>query len=143
MRLLSVDPGEHVGIALWNDGELLENYIISRDMFMIYLVDGEFDDVTHVVAEDFRLFRNKASRQVGSKMPASLVLGALELWCRQHNLWMNKQAPSILPIAAMHAARTLPLGTYRTTSRPTCMGIFTWRDRESCTPLTDKRQRMY
>jgi hypothetical protein len=110
MRLLSVDPGDHVGVALWNDGELDENYTVSRDDFMISLVDGEFEGVTHVVAEDFRLFRNKASRQVGSKMPASLVLGALELWCRQHGIWMNKQAPNILTITAMHANVEMPAG---------------------------------
>lgn len=111
MRLLSVDPGEHVGIALWSEtGELEENYILSRDDFMIALVDGLFEGVDTVVAEDFRLFRNKAQRQVGSKMPASLALGALELWCRQHKIWMHKQPPGILNMAAMHADVQLPAG---------------------------------
>lgn len=110
MITLSVDPGENVGYALWDGGECYENGKVSRSQFMQWLVDGYFNGVDRVVAEDFKLFRGRAQKQVGSKMPASLVLGALELWCRQQGIWLEKQHSGILSIASLHANRPLPQG---------------------------------
>lgn len=110
MILLSVDPGDNVGYALWDGGDCYENEIVSRKQFMQWLVDGYFEGADNVVAEDYTLFRGRAQKQVGSKMPASLVLGALELWCMQHGIWLKKQHSGILSIASMHANRALPQG---------------------------------
>lgn len=110
MILLSVDPGEHVGYALWDDTDCYENAIVSKSQFMQMLVDGYFEGVDKVVAEDFALFRGRAQKQVGSKMPASQVLGALELWCRQRSIWLTKQHSGILSVASKHANRPLPAG---------------------------------
>jgi len=110
MILLSVDPGEHVGYALWDGIECYENLIVPRPQFMDMLAGTYFEGVDKVVAEDFRLFRGRAQKQTGSKMPASLILGALELWCRQHDIWLTKQHSGILPMAARHANRALPAG---------------------------------
>lgn len=107
---LSVDPGEHVGYALWDGTECYENTIVSRNQFMGMLTDGYFEGVDRVVAENFALFRGRAQKQAGSKMPASLVLGALELWCRQHDIWLHKQGSYILGTASKHADRPLPAG---------------------------------
>lgn len=108
--LLSVDPGDRVGYALWDDGECYENAVVTRSQFMEMLTNGYFEGTDRVVAEDFALFRGRAQKQVGSKMPASLVLGALELWCRQRGIWLTKQHSGILSIAAKHANRPLPAG---------------------------------
>lgn len=110
MILLSVDPGDHVGYALWDGGECYENLRVTRSEFMQMLANGYFEGVDKVVAEDFALFRGRAQKQVGSKMPASLVLGALELWCRQHGIWLTKQHSGILSMASKHANRPLPEG---------------------------------
>lgn len=110
MILLSVDPGDNVGYALWDGGTCYENTTVRRPLFMSMLAEGYFEGVDKVVAESFRLFRGRAQAQTGSKMPASLVLGALELWCRQHGIWMEEQHPDILSIASKHANRPLPKG---------------------------------
>lgn len=110
MILLSVDPGENVGYALWEDGDCYENKVVKRNVFMQMLTDGYFEGTDKVVAEDFTLFRGRAQKQTGSKMPSSLVLGALELWCRQHQIWLHKQHSGILAMAARHADRKLPAG---------------------------------
>jgi len=110
MILLSVDPGDNVGYALWDGPECYENKVVRRPEFMRMLAEGYFDGVDRVVAENFALFRGRAQKQVGSKMPASLVLGALELWCIQHGIWLHKQHSGILSTAALHANRTLPAG---------------------------------
>ena len=110
MITLSVDPGENVGYALWDGTECYENATVKRNRFMQMLTDGYFDGVHRVVAEDFTLFRGRAQKQTGSKMPASLVLGALELWCRQQGIWLHKQHSGILSVASKHANRPLPAG---------------------------------
>lgn len=110
MILLSVDPGDNVGYALWDGGTCYENAVVRRPVFMDMLARGYFEGVDKVVAENFRLFRGRAQRQTGSKMPASIVLGALELWCRMHGIWLTTQEPGILPIASKHANRPLPAG---------------------------------
>lgn len=110
MILLSVDPGDHVGYALWEDWECYENGVMYRGDFLQTIADGHFDGVTDIVAEDFRLFKKRAAQQVGSRMPASYVLGALELFARQKGLWLTKQEPSILSTAALHAGIKMPAG---------------------------------
>ncbi len=107
---LSVDPGEHVGYALWDGTDCYENVVVSKSEFMQMLAGSYFEGADRVVAEDFALFRGRAQKQAGSKMPASQVLGALELWCRQRGLWLTKQHSGILSIASKHADRPLPAG---------------------------------
>jgi hypothetical protein len=79
--ILSVDPGKHVGWALWNSaGRLLDHGIVEIDEFKILLRHNHFKTPSDIVYEDFRLQKFRAERQSQSRMEASQVIGMLKLY---------------------------------------------------------------
>lgn len=79
--ILSVDPGKHVGWALWNSaGRLLDHGIVEIDQFLTLLQFNHFKSPGSIVYEDFRLQKFRAERQSQSRMEASQVIGMLKLY---------------------------------------------------------------
>jgi hypothetical protein len=111
--ILGVDPGQLTGIALVDDqGALQRNWNADFDTVKKMLADKKFTSlIDQVVMEQFVLYRNKAGKQVGSKMPASKVIGMVELWASMHNIPIAMQMASVLPIA-MKISRVRPVGAH-------------------------------
>jgi hypothetical protein len=113
MTVLSVDPGERIGVGRWSDrGKLLFNGVITIDDFPDYLsLDSWNDEPVHaVVMEDWRLRQGKQMAQTGSRMLTSQVIGMVRLWAYQHDAVLVLQNSQILRVAAMHANLKLPKG---------------------------------
>jgi hypothetical protein len=62
------------------------------DDFLVAFVE-KYGKPDVIVVEDFRLWRWKAQKQSGSNMPASKVIGKIELWARMHNIPVVMQKP--------------------------------------------------
>lgn len=109
--ILSIDPGESTGVALWTDkGTLLSRWIMTADETIDYLaaVSRWQVPVTQVVIEDFRLLHGKAVKLSGSRFPAIQVIGAARLFCRLTKAPLHTQSPGILVVAAMHSGVAQP-----------------------------------
>lgn len=107
---LAIDPGEfsNNGYALFNKkGVCLDKDQITRDALMA-LLDEYVDELTAVIIEDFTLFKNKALQQSGSKLETVRVIGAVEDFCRRHEIECVKQASSILAIAQLWSGEKMP-----------------------------------
>lgn len=86
---VSVDPGERVGVATFNDkGENIYRTTFSiKEFRKLYLKQilrerlgaPKTDPKLVFIVEDFSLRRDKSFEQTGSDMPASRCIGAVEL----------------------------------------------------------------
>lgn len=92
---LSADPGLHTGWALWDDkGKFLEMGTTHSNDELHKKLEG-ISGIKVVIYEDFLLFKHKASKQVGSRMPASQAIGILETFARQWGAEIVKQPSHI------------------------------------------------
>lgn len=89
----STDPGgEHVGLALWEDDEL-----IGCDEFKPYAsmqALKNFEPATLVI-EEFRLYPDKAKTLTGSTMQTSQLIGAMTWWASENGCWVYLQPAAI------------------------------------------------
>lgn len=106
MKLLSVDPGKHTGLAIWYYGsdkvQLLEMGE-SRDVQHFYniLTDGNFTDTDQIVAEDYKIRPSDMQKGWGHEWnsgPALQVLGALDLFATMYSIPVRRNPASVLPV---------------------------------------------
>ena len=97
---LALDPGLNTGWATWDkDGEVLAMGT-TRDYDDLHKkLAGLPVSIRVVILEDFKLFRNKAIQQTGSRMPAPKAIGQIETFARLWNAKIVKQPSNIKPIA--------------------------------------------
>lgn len=93
---LAVDPGLHSGWAVWD----VKGKIITMGTTHTYealhdLLASFPRCIKVVIIEDFILFRSKAGKQVGSKMPAPKAIGQIETFARIWEAEIVKQQSSI------------------------------------------------
>lgn len=109
--VLGLDPGLATGYSIWRDGRPAEHGDV-RGManFDDWLADfvENFGKPDVIVVENFTLFRWKAVQQSGSDMPASKIIGKVELWARMLRIPVVKQSASILPIAQKWSQVKMP-----------------------------------
>lgn len=110
--VIGVDPGKNIGFSRIDaeDQKIVYSHktVIHWSMFCVTLSAMEDfardsrDPVTFVV-EDFRLFAHKANAQIGSRMDASQVIGAIKYAVSRANgkIELVMQEPSILATAAI------------------------------------------
>lgn len=110
-RILSVDPGDRCGWALWEDGVLDDHGIVNADEMLDMLHRWPFPKVDVVVVEDFVL-DYRARKQRGSRMVASQVIGALGLFVRQHHAVLIKQRTESRDMGYVHSG-IKKAGTHR------------------------------
>lgn len=83
--LLAFDPGETTGWASFSEqGEPTGNGQVSI-VELIDLVERfkeSEEPISIIIYEDFKLYKHKASRQVGSRMPASQAIGIIRTLIR-------------------------------------------------------------
>lgn len=109
MRVLSLDPGDRSGWALWNDdGVLLDTGILEIDDMIRLLASDYFSPLSTVVYEDYRLNRNKALAQAGSKMAASQVIGAAKALAARQEAILQAQEVGAMRMASMHSGIKRP-----------------------------------
>lgn len=109
----AVDPGINIGFARLDaqDKEIIRKQyqIIDKKMFHVYLAgmedmarDLQGDQKLTIVAEDFLLFGHKAKAQIGSRMDASKIIGAIEyaVFRAQGKMELIMQPASVLDTAA-------------------------------------------
>lgn len=108
--VLSVDPGDTTGLALWTiDGELHWTDEKSLEELEAWVLDLG-TSLSIIVYEDFRLYRHKAMQQTGSRFGASQAIGMIKVLGNRNGAKMIRQNSNILRIAAMHAGIKLPKG---------------------------------
>lgn len=105
------DPGLATGYSIWRDARPAEHGDVRGmakfDDFLVDFVE-KFGKPDVIVVEKFTLFRWKAVQQSGSDMPASKVIGKIELWARMHKIPIVYQPANILPIAVKWSQIPLP-----------------------------------
>jgi len=89
MRLVGIDPGKHIGMSFWSDGEFVDGIEASSIPDMRSRLDMWSPSV--VVVEDFR----GGYAHTNHRDPL-MVLGAVLQWCDIRGVPYKIQSPSIL-----------------------------------------------
>jgi len=79
-RLLSIDPGETTGYAIFRDGELYETEQLTVKKDGLQLLHHAFREhyFDYVVIEDYRIYPNKLRQHVLNDVFTVKVIGAIE-----------------------------------------------------------------
>lgn len=102
MTVISIDPGDSTGVALWSDeGIFLEKFKMPLEEFLEWAAKIDFV-VSKVIVEDYVQNPNRRLNAKGSKMKASQGLGAAKLLAVQHGAELVVQKNTNLNMAAMH-----------------------------------------
>ena len=99
----SFDPGKRTGVATWTaEGECTKKTVLLPDELELFL-EGVRHTRTYKVfiIEDYVQFQHKAQAVVGSRMPASMAIGKIEMTARACGIQVVKQMSSVLGIASM------------------------------------------
>lgn len=101
--VLAIDPGEHIGLACYDDeGVLHWDSIMDLDSFIKWSLAAQ-GKYSVVVIESYRGRPGKMAMQTGSKFAASQAVGAAKVFAASKKAKVVMQDPGILNIAAMHA----------------------------------------
>lgn len=100
--VVGIDPGETTGIAIFIDGNLSATYQIDHRSHKdigtaaqeIGLVLFNYQP-THVIVEDYRVYKWKTSSHANSDLFTSRLIGSLEYVCSSNSYPMTKQMASI------------------------------------------------
>lgn len=100
--IVSIDPGEHVGIVKLSRVETLGrlSLLTLHDATLRWPEDAEelswwVDGADVVVIEEFRLFPGKAKAQTGSKFPAAEAIGWVRGLCLVDGITLVEQAAMV------------------------------------------------
>jgi hypothetical protein len=97
---LALDPGLKTGWAYWDKNGTLLAMGTTRDYDDLHKHLASLpDSIRVVILEDFKLFRNKAIQQTGSRMPAPKAIGQIETFARLWKAQIVKQPSNIKPTA--------------------------------------------
>lgn len=85
--ILSVDPGDTTGIAIFDD----QGFLVQRGQYdfktLIEMLSGNWRRMDTILVEDYRLRKGKQAAQTGSRFQAVQVIGALKyhahLWAAE------------------------------------------------------------
>lgn len=110
--VIGIDPGKNIGIARIDveDFKIVHQMdnTVNWDLFCVILheletVQSTRKDPIKFIVEDFILFGSKAGQQIGSRMDASQVIGAVKYAFGKDNVIM--QPSSLNPTAAKWSGR--------------------------------------
>lgn len=96
-RLVSIDPGEHTGLAFWDRGHYLFGEMVLLDGFVWSDVFRQIEKFCPkvLVMEDFRLYPWKAKEQSWSQLKTPQLIGVIKYWAFQHRIPLVLQPASI------------------------------------------------
>lgn len=91
---LGIDPGKHNGICGYDARCYLQfMYTIEEDDLAEFL--DCFEKLETIVIESFKLYPNKAQKQIYSDMVASRMIGAVNNWAKLKKVPVAEQGSSI------------------------------------------------
>lgn len=97
--LLALDPGETTGVAIFQQGKLIETSQESTKEIKSALITIapilNRDGFDAIVIEEYRIYSWKAKDHAWSDLHTSRLIGAVELMCAMHNLPLFKQSAQI------------------------------------------------
>jgi len=132
---LSLDPGDRTGWALW-EGPRLTEWGIAGENDLIDLFDSfSWGRVQHIIYEDWRLQKAKATQQAGSHMLASQVIGMAKLHARQVNARPYAQEVSVITMAMLHSGIIRPRDHAKTHDIDAILHGFWWMERMGFDPV--------
>lgn len=103
MSVISIDPGDSTGVAVWSDeGQLVRKWKCSLEDFIDW-ADGVDFTVSTVVVEDYVQDPYRKLNRKGSKMKASQALGVSKALAKRLGAKLVIQKNTILTVTAMHA----------------------------------------
>lgn len=106
--IIAIDPGKDNGYAIFGeDGEMVDMGQFTIEELQTWLLAYE-EPVSTIVVEDYRLFKKRAIQQSGSDMPASRVIGIVEMYAKMKGAKLVKQRADILPVAQKISGIKLP-----------------------------------
>ena len=106
--IMSIDPGDTSGWALWS-GTMEPLAEGQADLnTMIDILDQYGPGLETIIYEDFIGYKQKVGKMAGSRFVASQVIGAIKAASRRHGIELVRQPAQILGIAAMHSGRKQP-----------------------------------
>ena len=108
VKFLGIDPGKANGIVLYDGAfRLVYMMTVHADDMVRFL--SQFKFVHTVIIEDYRLYPNKAHKQIYSDMETSRVIGRIEAWAEtQGGIRVIKQGSNILDNAFMWLGQKPP-----------------------------------
>lgn len=105
----SVDPGESIGLAEWeDDGTLLRQRKLTVDELLSTLTDMLNYDIvpSKIIVEQWAFDPGKTGR--GDKMVSSQVIGMLRLFAHVERVELVYQDRRILKVSALHTGTPIP-----------------------------------
>ena len=96
VKYLAIDPGKFCGVCGYDDKFYLQFMYVVRSIDIVQFIYS-FDHINTCVIEDYRLFPNKAMKQVYSTMETTRVLGRVEGWAEVNNITLVQQPSKIKP----------------------------------------------
>jgi hypothetical protein len=110
--IIGLDPGDTTGVAvLGEDGTVYSLAQYSLADFTDWVVNFTLPDgftVVRIVYERFVVFRQKAQKQVGSKMGASQSIGMIKVLAAKLNVPLTEQGSDIKTIALRWSGIKMP-----------------------------------
>lgn len=107
MLALGIDPGETAGFCLMEVDR--ESPVNTKPIEIGQFRHEDFeewaestltrDGLTHVVIEDYRVYKQHAGRHAGDRLITARMLGKVETICAQKGIACIMQMADILPIA--------------------------------------------
>ena len=99
MKLLSIDPGETVGLVYLSrdrDGEdvTLEGFLDTPLRFLKKNLPVILAAVDEVAIEDYRVFASHAGHHIGARLITSELIGFVEAHCDLKNIRVIRIAPN-------------------------------------------------
>lgn len=113
---VSVDPGETVGLATWDEqGKLIHKSKMPRvdfEMFLWALIEDKNNgnEVITFIVEKYLVYGSKAIAHVGRANPTEQVIGMIDMIARRLGVPVVKQPATILRVAAKWAGVRIPSG---------------------------------
>lgn len=112
---VSVDPGESVGLATWDEqGKLIHKSKMPRVDFEKYLwglvEPGYPHKILKFIVEKYVVYGNMATAHIGQSNPTEQVIGMVDMIARRLGVSVVKQPATILRIAAKWAGVKVPSG---------------------------------
>ena len=89
---LSIDPGEHTGVAYWCGSELVTMDEYCAVEFADWL-EANIEAASFLVVESFHLNPTAAQRRQGSTMPEVELIGVIKNIARKHDVPVHMQPP--------------------------------------------------
>lgn len=100
MLAISIDPGAHTGVAVWEHDQFGLNSTFAAEE--IPFVISQYAHVDEFVVEDYRIRQGKQMAHTGSPVVAARVLGMIQYAAFLSGAHLTYQSPQAYRMGALH-----------------------------------------